>query len=245
MRQKSILITGASRGIGAACTRHFARKGYAVGLNYFQSKDEAMALTKELQAEGCTVLPLYADVSDAAQVQRMVDTVLDNFCQLDTLLCNAGVCEFGLFTELPDEEFWRIMQVNLGGVYNACRAVIPHFVHHKAGQIVTVSSIWGLVGASYETAYATSKAAIIGLTKSLAKELGPSHIRVNCVAPGVIDTRMSELLDEETREIVRSQTPLGVIGSVEDVAESVWFLASEAGRFYTGQVLSPNGGFTI
>ncbi len=245
MRQKSILITGASQGIGAECARQFARRGYAVGLNYFQSEAAALALTEELRAEGCTVIPVCADVCDPKQVQEMVDTVLDNVCQLDTLLCNAGISSFGLFTELPNEEFWRIMQVNLGGVYNACRAVIPHFLAHKAGKIITTASVWGLVGASYETAYATSKAAVIGLTKSLAKELGPSHISVNCVAPGVIDTRMCDPLDEEAREIVCEQTPLGCLGSARDVAESVWFLASEAGSFYTGQVLSPNGGFTI
>lgn len=245
MTQPSILITGASRGIGAEAARLFARAGYAVAINYHQSEQQAMALVRELEGEGLRVLPVRADVSDPAQVKRMVDIVLENFCQLDTLLCNAGVGASGLFTDMSYEAWSRLFAVNVDGVYHCCQAVLPHFLHKKAGVILTVSSIWGMVGASCEAAYSASKAAVIGLTKALAKELGPSNIRVNCVAPGVIDTEMNGNLSPDERAALAEETPIGYIGSGRDVAESLLFLASEKGRFYTGQVFSPNGGFVI
>ncbi|MDF2838362.1 MAG: 3-oxoacyl-ACP reductase [Evtepia sp.] len=245
MQQKSILITGASRGIGAETARLFAREGYAVALNYNRSEKQALALAHQLQEEGYRVLPVRADVSDPVQVQKMVDIVLENFCQLDTLLCNAGVGAQGLFTDLTYDAWRTLFSVNLDGVFHCSQAVLPHFVHRKAGQIITVSSIWGMVGASCEVAYSASKAAVIGLTKALAKELGPSNIRVNCVAPGVIETEMNGHLSQEDLVALRDETPLGRMGTAHDVAETILFLASEKGRFYTGQVLSPNGGFVI
>ena len=150
MRQKSILITGASRGIGAETARLFAREGYAVALNYHRSREQAMEIAAELQADGCRVLPICADVSDTEAVRRMVDIVLEEFCQLDTLLCNAGVGAPGLFTEMEIAAWRTLFTVNLDGVYHCCQAVLPHFIHQKAGQIITVSSIWGTVGASCE-----------------------------------------------------------------------------------------------
>ena len=242
MRQKSILITGASRGIGAETARLFARKGWAVAVNYNQSEEKALALVEELKAQGGTAMAVQADVSEPVQVQRMVDSVLEDFCQLDTLLCNAGISETGLFTDLSYARWQQLFGVNLDGMYHCCQAVLPHFIHKKAGNIITMSSIWGLTGASCEVAYSATKAAIIGFTKALAKELGPSHIAVNCVAPGVIDTEMNEEFSPEALEILREETPLGRLGTVADVAETIHFLASQAGGFYTGQVLSPNGG---
>ena len=180
---KSVLITGASRGIGAACARRFAAAGWAVAVNYHRSADAALALVEEIEAAGGRALAVEADVADPAAVGEMVDNVLDKFCQLDILVCNAGVASQGLLSDVSDGEWRRIFGVNVDGVFHCCRAVLPYFIHRKAGRIVTVSSMWGITGGACEVAYSASKAAVIGLTKALAKELGPSGITVNCVAP--------------------------------------------------------------
>ena len=240
MGQKVVLITGGSRGIGAACVRRFAADGCRVVINYRGSRGQAEALAA--QGGG---LALQADVADPVQVQDMVDNVLDKFCQLDILVCNAGISQQKLFGDLTDADWRRMFAVNVDGVFHSIRAVLPHFIHRKAGRIVTVSSMWGQVGGSCEAAYSASKAAVIGLTKALAKELGPSGITVNCVAPGVIDTEMNARLDAGTLAALAEETPLGTIGTPEDVAQSVCFLASDAARFITGQVLAPNGGLVI
>ena len=175
----------------------------------------------------------------------MVDNVLDKFCQLDILICNAGVAQQKLFGDLTDEDWRRIFGVNLDGVFHTIRAALPHFIHRNAGRILTVSSMWGQVGGSCEVAYSAAKAAVIGLTKALAKELGPSGITVNCVAPGVIATEMNAALDEAALAALAEETPLGVLGRPEDVAEAMWYLASDAASFITGQVLAPNGGLVV
>ena len=237
---KTVLITGASRGIGAAAAQLFANRGYRVAVNYHRSRREAEALAGELGG-----IAVQADVSDPAQVQKMVDNVLEKFCQLDILVCNAGIAQQKLFVDLTDADWRHMFGVNVDGMFYTIRAVLPHFIHNKAGRIITVSSMWGQVGASCEVAYSASKAAVIGLTKALAKELGPSGITVNCVAPGVIDTEMNARLDAGTLAALAEETPLGTIGTPEDVAQSVCFLASDAARFITGQVLAPNGGLVI
>lgn len=243
--QGAVLITGASRGIGAACVRRFARAGYQVALNYNRSEQAALALAEELRAEGARVELFRADVGDTEQVQRMVDNVLDKFCQLDILVCNAGVARQQLFTDISDRDWRELFNVNVDGVFRCCRAVLPHFIHRKAGRIITLSSMWGVTGGSCEVAYSAAKAAIIGMTRALAKEVGPSGITVNCVAPGVIDTDMNGNLTAEDLEALREETPLERIGRPEDVAESIFFLAGEGASFLTGQVLSPNGGILI
>lgn len=245
MEQKTALITGASRGIGAATARRLARAGYAVAVNYCSSEDRALALVEELRAEGHTAMAVRADVSDPEQVRAMVDNVLDKFCQLDILICNAGVSWQGLLSEMSVEEWRRLCAVDLDGVFYCCKAVIPHFVARKAGKILTVSSMWGQTGGSCEAAYSAAKAGVIGLTKALAKELGPSGIAVNCVAPGVIATEMNQNLTPADLDALREETPLGRIGTAGDVAESLLFLASEGASFITGQVLAPNGGLVI
>lgn len=237
---RTALITGASRGIGAACARRLAAEGVRVAVNYCRSRAQAEALAAELGG-----LAVQADVSDPEQTEHMVDTVLEKFCQLDILICSAGISYVGLLSEMKDADWRRIFAVNVDGVFHACRAVLPHFVHRKAGRIVTVSSMWGQVGASCEAAYSASKAAVIGLTKALAKELGPSGIAVNCVAPGVIDTEMNACLAPQDLQALRDETPLGEIGTPEQVAESVAFLASERAGFLTGQVLGVNGGLVV
>lgn len=240
MKEKVVLITGASRGIGAAAARRFAAGGCRVVVNYNRSRAQAEALAEEIGGWA-----IQADVSDPAQVQSMVDNVLDKFCQLDILVCNAGIAQQKLFGDLTDEDWRRMFAVNVDGVFYTIRAALPHFIHRKAGRIVTVSSMWGQVGGSCEVAYSAAKAAVIGLTKALAKEVGPSGITVNCVAPGVIATEMNANLDGETMAALAEETPLGVIGRPEDVAQAIWYLASDDAGFLTGQVLAPNGGLVI
>lgn len=240
MAQRVVLITGGSRGIGAAAARRFAAGGDKVVINYCRSREQAEALAAE--TGGWAV---GADVSDPEQVRNMVDNVLDKFCQLDILVCNAGIARQQLFTDISDGDWRTLFRTNVDGTFYCCRAVLPHFIHRKAGKIVTMSSMWGLTGGSCEVAYSATKAAVIGLTKALSKEVGPSGITVNCVAPGVIDTEMNANLTPEDLEALRQETPLESIGRPEDVAESVFFLTSEGARFITGQILSPNGGILI
>ena len=237
---KTALVTGASRGIGAAVVKRLAQEGYRVAVNYNHSQEKAEALAAEVGG-----MAVQADVSDPAQVGKMVDTVLENFCQLDILVCNAGVAWQGLTQDMDDGAYRRIMGTDLDGVFHCCKAVLPHMIARKTGRIITLSSMWGQVGGSCEAAYSAAKAGVIGLTKALAKEVGPSGITVNCVAPGVIDTEMNGRLGPEALAALAEETPLGRLGTVEEVAECVAFLCSPGGGFLTGQVLSPNGGLVM
>ena len=240
MAQRVVLSTGGSRGIGAAAARRLAAGGDKVVINYCRSKEQAEALAAETGGWA-----LQADVSDPEQVRKMVDNVLDKFCQLDILICNAGIAQQKLFGDLTDQDWRRMFAVHVDGMFYTVRAALPHFIHRKEGRILTVSSMWGQVGGSCEVAYSAAKAAVIGMTKALAKELGPSGITVNCVAPGVIDTEMNANLTREDLESLAEETPLGTIGRPEDVAEALWYLASPGAKFVTGQVLAPNGGLVV
>ena len=240
MAQRVVLITGGSRGSGAAVARRFAAGGDKVVINYCRSRERAEALAAEI--DGWAV---EADVSDPEQVRNMVDNVLDKFCQLDILICNAGIAQQKLFGDLTDQDWRRMFAVNVDGMFYTIRAALPHFIHRKQGRILTLSSMWGQVGGSCEVAYSAAKAAVIGMTKALAKELGPSGITVNCVAPGVIDTEMNANLGPEDLAALAEETPMGVIGRPEDVAEALWYLASPGAKFVTGQVLAPNGGLIV
>lgn len=242
---KYALITGASRGIGAATAREFARRGWGVAVHYHQDRRAAEELARELTELGTPAMTVQADVASRDEVAGMVDNVLEKFCQLDILVCNAGLSHVGLLSDIDEEHWRRLFAVNVDGVFHCCQAVLPHFIHRKEGSIVTLASMWGQVGASCETAYSATKGAVIAFTKALAKELGPSGVRVNCVAPGTIDTDMNRHLTAEDLAALAEETPLERIGRPEEVARAIAFLASEEASYITGQVLSPNGGMVV
>ena len=239
------VVTGGSRGIGAAVVRLLAREGWQVAVGCCQNLPRAQALCGELAEEGLEAVPFQGDVASVKEMETLVQAVLDRWGQIDLLVNNAGIAQQKLFTDVTEEEWDRIFAVNVKGLYTCCRAVVPHLGRRHAGSIINVSSIWGEVGASCEVPYSASKAAVIGFTKALAKELGPSGIRVNCVSPGVIATEMNAALDPETLDALREETPLGTIGTPEDAARAILWLAGEDSAFVTGQVLGVNGGFVI
>ena len=243
---KTVLITGASRGIGAAAARRFGRGGWDVAVHYHKSGEQARALAEELAALGVQAVAVQGDISDPAQAARVVAQAQDALGGLDALVCNAGVAlPVQLLTDTTDEQWRRVMGTDLDGVFYTLRAAIPQMVSRKAGSIVTISSMWGVTGGSCEAPYSAAKAGVIGLTKALAKELGPSGIRVNCVAPGAVQTEMTAFLTPEDRDALADETPLGRMGTPEEVADAIFFLASQESRFVTGQVLQADGGMVI
>ena len=239
------LITGGSRGIGAACVRLFARSGFAVVFLANRSVEKAQCLTDELRAEGLDVAYRLCDVSDGTQVASVVADILRSYRRIDVLVNCAGIAHIGLLTDMTDAEWDHLFAVNVRSVFSLTKAVLPGMISRQAGAVVNVSSMWGEVGASCEAAYSATKAAIIGLTKALAKEVGPSGVRVNCVTPGVIDTDMNAQLTDEDRAALAEETPLGRIGSAEEVAQTIRFLCSEGASFITGQIVGVSGGLVI
>ena len=234
--KKIALVTGGSGGIGSAVCRSLAAEGYNVGVGYFRNRAGAEALAREIGG-----FPAYADVSRPEEVAAMFAEA----GEVETLVLSAGIAHYGLITDLTYDDWRELMAVNLDGAFLCCRAAVPGMVRRKRGNIILISSMWGQVGASCEAAYSASKSGLIGLTKALAKELAPSGIRVNCVAPGVVLTPMLKDFSEEDLENLRLETPLEMLGEPEDVAELVAYLASEKSRFMTGQVIGLNGGFVI
>ena len=243
--EKIALVTGASRGIGRAVATELARRGWAVAIGYRVRRDTAEELAQQLAAEGCRAMICQADVSRRAEVEAMVRRVEDTFGPVSLLVNNAGIAGQSLFQDLTDARWHEFFSVNVDGAFYASRAVLPHMLHEHSGCIVNISSIWGQRGASCEVAYSATKAALIGLTRSLAAELAPSHIRVNCVAPGVIRTDMLDELPPELLPELAQQTPMGRLGTPEDIAAAVAFLASPEADFVTGQVLTCDGGFIL
>lgn len=240
--KKTVIITGASGGIGSAIAGAFALGGYNVVIGYNSSFEKAKVLEAGLLEKGCSVASFKADVSDSAQAQALIDFAKETFGGSYVLVNNAGIAQQKLFTDITDKDFDTMMSSNVKSVFNCSRAVLPLMIHEKWGRIINISSMWGVCGASCEVHYSASKAAVIGLTKALAKEVGPSGITVNCVAPGLIDTPMNGNLDEDTISALCEETPVGRIGTPEDVAKAVLFLADESASFVTGQILGVDGG---
>lgn len=241
--KKVALITGSSRGIGRAEAITLARDGYAVCVNCVEREDKAQELVDMLRSNGCETMWYKADVADSTAVKQMVAAIEEKLGAVTLLVNNAGIAKQCLFQDMT-EDYWRhIFDVNLNGAFNTIQAVLPHMLHEHSGCIINTSSIWGQHGASCEVAYSATKHAIIGLTRSLAQELAPTNIRVNCVAPGVINTDMVQVLGEETLAALAEDTPVGRLGRPEDIAAVVSFLASDAASFITGQVITSDGGF--
>ena len=240
------LVTGASRGIGRSIAIDFAEKGYSVAVNYYQNKEKAEDLVAHLiSTYHVQAIAVQCDVSCAEEVTTMIQTIQKSLGQISILVNNAGIANQQLFTDITLAQWDRVMDVDVKGVFLCTQGVAPAMIANKYGRIINISSIWGMTGASCEVHYSTAKAAVIGFTKALAKELGPSGITVNCVAPGVIDTEMNGKLDQATIALLKEETPVGEIGKCEDIAYTVGFLACPQAGFITGQVISPNGGIVI
>ncbi len=244
MNNKTALVTGGAKGIGAAICRVLAENGYNVAINYNTSQIEAQALKAELSTSASVEI-FKADVSLSNDVEKMFSEIEKNFGGVDILVNNAGIAEQALFTDITDEMWQRMIGTNLTGAFNCCRRALPFMISRKSGKIINIASMWGEVGASLEVHYSAAKAGLIGLTKALAKEEGLSGITVNAVSPGVVETDMLSSFTEDDKAALKEETPLNKIGSVNDIAQMVAFLASDKADFITGQVISVNGGYVI
>ncbi len=240
---KNVIVTGGSRGIGEAIVRILAESGCNVVLNYNKSEEKAKCIQDDLKNKGYNVEIFKADVSDREECKKLIEFGIKTFGYIDVLVNNAGIAQYKLFTEITDEDWDRMMRVNLNSVFYMSQEISKHMINRKEGAIINISSVWAMVGASCEVHYSASKAAVDGLTKGLAKELGKSNIRVNSVAPGAIDTDMNSDLTEEELKELENETPLSRIGKPKDIAKCVKWLVED--DFTTGQVISPNGGWII
>lgn len=237
---KTVLITGAGGGIGTAIAEKFAEQGYFPVLHYHHSQKETEKLAEKLHG-----IAVQADLSEISEIESMTSQILKETGHIDVLINNAGMSVSGLLTDISSEIRRKLFSVNVLGAIECTRLLLPQMIHRKSGCILNISSMWGQVGASCEVDYSASKAALIGFTKALAQETGLSRIRVNCIAPGVIQTRMLDCYDETTLSELAGETPLNRLGTPEDIAEAAIFLCSDKADFITGQVLGVNGGFVI
>lgn len=242
---KTVIVTGASKGIGSAIAIRFAEKGYNVIINYNTSDQSAQLLQKSLRESGYSVIAFQANVKNRLDVDLMVKEAVYRFGSVDVLINNAGIAGQALFTDVSEQDWNDMIGVNLTGVFNCCQSVLPHMIRKKSGRIINISSMWGVTGGSCEVPYSAAKAGVIGLTKALAKEVGPSGITVNCIAPGLIETGMNQNMTIDDITAIVNETPVGRIGSTDDVASAALFLASPEADFITGQVLGVNGGLVI
>lgn len=237
---KRVIVTGGSRGIGAGIVRAFANEGAKVAFLYRNAQEAAEKVSRETGS-----IAVRCELGDASDAERGMREAISALSGVDVLVNNAGICKSGLIQDLSLDDWNRLIAVDLTAVYICTRICVPEMVRQKYGRIVNISSIWGMVGASCEVGYSAVKAGVIGLSKALAMELGPSGITVNCVCPGVIDTDMCASYDDKTRRELAEATPVGRLGTPEDIADAVLYFSGDGASFVTGQVLSPNGGFTI
>lgn len=242
MKSKVVLITGGSRGIGAAAVRAFAQQGCRVVLNYRSRMQQAQDLAAQFPGQ---ILPIQADVADRDAVLAMFEQVERNWGPVEILVSNAGIAQQKLFTDITPQEWQHMMDVHLNGAFHCCQRALPNMIKRKWGRILLVSSMWGQVGGSCEVHYSVAKAGLIGLTKALAQEEAPSGITVNCVAPGVVDTDMMAGFAPEDRQALADETPVGRLGTADEVAQALLFLAGDNAGFITGQVLGVNGGLVV
>lgn len=239
----TVIITGSARGIGAATAALFADMGYNVVINYRTSDEEACRLCDRINESGGRAITVYADVSKRNEAEKLFSVAKAEFGFVDTLVNNAGISQQKLFTDITDDDYDMMFDCNVRSVFNCCHSALPDMIHNKYGRIINISSMWGISGASCEVHYSASKSAVIGLTKALAKEVAPSGITVNCIAPGVIDTQMNKSFDRQTMDVLKDETPAGRLGTPQDVARAVVFLADKKSDFITGQILGVDGGF--
>lgn len=242
---KTVLVTGASKGIGKAIAKKFAQNGCNIIINYNKSESKAKSLVKELSKYNIRTLMVKADISNEDEVKKMIDLSIKTFGHIDILVNNAGICLTKQIQDYKLNDIEKLLSINTLGVILTTREVAKNMIANQIGKIVNISSIWGKVGGSMETVYSASKGAIISFTLALAKELAPSNINVNCICPGVIETDMLKPYSTEEKNILKESTPLNRLGQPEDIANAVYFLASDEANFITGQVLTVDGGFTL
>ena len=240
--QKTVLVTGASNGIGKAIALAFGRLKYNVAVNFNKSEQSASKVVCAINADGGRAIGIKADVSSVNQVKSMINEIKSSFGDIDILVNNAGIAYQGLVTDMTDEQYRNVMSTNFDSVFYCCREVLPMMIKHHTGRIINIASVWGECGASCEVVYSASKAAVIGFTKALAQEVGPCNITVNCVSPGIIDTKMNDIIDKDILRQLADELPLGRVGLAHEVADAVLFLASDNAAYITGQTLSVNGG---
>lgn len=239
--KKIILVTGGSRGIGADIVKTLSRDGYQVILNYNKSHDEAEKIQSELNQEGITIDIFKADVSKHIEVTKLINYCINKYHKIDVLINNAGISQTKLFTDISDNDWNTMMQTNLTSAFYTIKDVLPCMIHNKSGLIINISSIWGQIGASCEAHYSVSKAGLDALTKSLAKELGPSNIRINSIAPGIIDTDMNNHLTEDDKKQIINEIPLEKIGTPHAISKCIEWLIDD--NYTTGQIIPINGGW--
>lgn len=242
---RTAFVTGGAGGIGTAISQMLALEGYNVAIGYNNSKEAANSLKHRLLGAGANVETFFCDVTDIASVESAISDCVRIFGEIDVAINNAGISQQKLFTDISADEWQQMMNVNINGIFNMSKAILPSMIRSKYGRIINVSSIWGMVGASCEVHYSTAKAAVIGFTKALAKEVAPCGITVNCVAPGVIETSMNNFLCDEEISCLKGEIPAGRFGTPEEVAHCILNLADEKSGYLTGQVISPNGGLVV